>query len=150
MSGQAGRGLRKLACVAGGILVTGVLSWRAATPRGVFARGEKKPPPKNYSTRPLIPPARLGWENSRPFAAPPLVSSRNDVWETSAEIPYWWRVTTQMWVVLLIGWSKFPTRYDQSEALHSFRQWRVVIIEFLRSFRWNQWLLREISAVFSS
>ena len=30
---------------------------------------------------------------------------------------YWWRVTTQIWVVLLIGWIKFPTRYDQSEAL---------------------------------
>ena len=28
---------------------------------------------------------------------------RNDVWETSAEIPYWWRITTQVWVVLLIG-----------------------------------------------
>ena len=26
-----------------------------------------------------------------------------DVRETSAEIPYWWRVTIQTWVVLLIG-----------------------------------------------
>ena len=42
---------------------------------------------------------------------------RNDVWETSAEIPYWWPVTTQIWVVLLIGWIKFPTGHDQSEAL---------------------------------
>ena len=25
---------------------------------------------------------------------------RNDVWRTSAEISYWWRVTTQIWVVL--------------------------------------------------
>ena len=31
---------------------------------------------------------------------------------TSAEIPYCGRVITQIWVVLLIGWSKFPTRYD--------------------------------------
>ena len=30
---------------------------------------------------------------------------RNDVSETSSEIPYWWLVTTQIWVVLLIGWS---------------------------------------------
>ena len=30
---------------------------------------------------------------------------RNDVWETSEEIPYWWRVTTQIWVALLIGWN---------------------------------------------
>ena len=28
-----------------------------------------------------------------------LVSPPNDVWETSAEIPYWWRITTQIWVV---------------------------------------------------
>ena len=39
------------------------------------------------------------------------------VWETGAEIPYWWRVITQIWVVLLIGWSKFDERHDQSEAL---------------------------------
>ena len=31
------------------------------------------------------------------------VTSENDVWKTSAEIPYWWRVTTQIWLVLLIG-----------------------------------------------
>ena len=55
-------------------------------------------------------------ENSRHFATSPLVSPRNDVWGTSAEIPYWWRVTTQNWVLLLIGWSKFPSRHDQSEA----------------------------------
>ena len=33
------------------------------------------------------------WENSQHFAMPPQVSLQNDVWETSAEIPYWWRVT---------------------------------------------------------
>ena len=27
-----------------------------------------------------------------------MVSPRNDVWEESAEIQYWWRVTTQIWV----------------------------------------------------
>ena len=43
---------------------------------------------------------------------------------TSAEIPQWWRITTQIWTVLLIGWNKFPTRYDQSEALLS-RIWVV-------------------------
>ena len=37
-------------------------------------------------------------------------SPRNDVWEkTSAKNPYWWLVATQIWVVLLIGWSKFST-----------------------------------------
>ena len=38
---------------------------------------------------------------------------RNDVWETSAEIPYWWRVTKQIWV---IDWS---CRFNQSEALNT-------------------------------
>ena len=33
---------------------------------------------------------------------PPLVSPRNDVWETSTEIPYWWCVITLILVVLLI------------------------------------------------
>ena len=35
----------------------------------------------------------IAWENSRHFATPPMVSPRNDVWKTSAAIPYWWRVT---------------------------------------------------------
>ena len=38
------------------------------------------------------------------FARPPLVSPRNDVWGTSAKIPYWWCVITQIWVEPLIGW----------------------------------------------
>ena len=45
----------------------------------------------------------LAWETSPLLATLPLVSPTNDVWETSAEIPYWWRITTQIWVVLLIG-----------------------------------------------
>ena len=53
-------------------------------------------------------------KKSRQFATPPLVSPRNDVWETSAEIPYWWRVTTRIWVVLLIGCSKFTTNRIRS------------------------------------
>ena len=76
----------------------------------------------------------LAWENSRHLATLPLVYPPNDVWETSAEIPYWWRVTTQFWVVLLIGWIKFTTRHDQSEALPRSGQWRVISMEFLRSF----------------
>ena len=45
----------------------------------------------------------LAWENSRHLASLPLVSPPNDVWETSAEIRYWWSVTTQVWVVLQIS-----------------------------------------------
>ena len=51
----------------------------------------------------------LTWENSWRFATPPLASLRNDLWETSTETPYWWHVTTYIWVVPLTGWSKFPT-----------------------------------------
>ena len=36
-------------------------------------------------------------ENSQHFAAPAMVYPWNDVWETSAEIPYWWQVTSQIW-----------------------------------------------------
>ena len=46
------------------------------------------------------------------------------VWETSAEIPYWWRVTTQIWLVLLIAWR------NQSEAVPSSG----ISMEFLCSF----------------
>ena len=59
----------------------------------------------------------MAWENSCHFTLPPLVPLRNDIWEIRTEIPYWWHVTTQIWVVLLIGWNKFPRWHDQSEAL---------------------------------
>ena len=42
----------------------------------------------------------LAWENSKHLAMLPLVSPPNDVWETSAEIWYWWCVTTQIWVMM--------------------------------------------------
>ena len=57
----------------------------------------------------------LARENGRHLVTPQLVSSRNDVWQTSAEIPYFWRVIPQMWVVLLIrlvAWENL---------LHAFR-----------------------------
>ena len=38
-------------------------------------------------------------------------SPRNDVRGTGAEIPYWWGVTTQIWVAFLIGraWCNFAS-----------------------------------------
>jgi len=41
------------------------------------------------------------------------VSLQNDVWGTNAEIPCRWCVTNWIRFVILIGWSKFPTRHDQ-------------------------------------
>ena len=45
------------------------------------------------------------WENSQHFATPPLVFVQTEVWERSPEIPYWWRVTTQIrcfWLIEVI------------------------------------------------
>ena len=41
-----------------------------------------------------------------------MVFSRNDVWGTNAKIPYWWRLTMQISVVLLIEWSRFSTNQE--------------------------------------
>ena len=38
----------------------------------------------------------------RHFVMSPMVSLQMDVWETSAEILYWWCVTAQIWEVLLV------------------------------------------------
>ena len=73
----------------------------------------------------------VAWENSRHLATPPLVSPPNYVWETSAEIPYGWHVTTQIWVlVLLIGRAAWEIWFNQSEALPRFGYWRVIRMEF--------------------
>ena len=66
---------------------------------------------------------------------PPLDYPGNDVWQTSAEIPQRWRVNTQTWVVLLIGWSKFSTRYDQSEPLLTRHQYGISAVVAQTSFR---------------
>ena len=69
----------------------------------------------------------LSWEDSRHFAATPLlVSPRNYVWETRAEIPYWWCVSTQVLVVLLIGW-KFlqPIRSTTQIGLVTRHQYEI-------------------------
>ena len=57
---------------------------------------------------------------------PPLISPAK--WRL--RIPYWWRVTTQIWVVLLTGQ---PVPISQSEALPISRQWHVVSMKFLHS-----------------
>ena len=47
----------------------------------------------------------------------PWVFPPNDVWETSAKIPYWWCITTKIWVVLLIGRTTWEIWFNQSEIL---------------------------------
>ena len=44
-------------------------------------------------------------------------SPQNDILGMSTEISYWWQVTTQIWVVLLIGCAAWQICYNQSEGL---------------------------------
>ena len=53
----------------------------------------------------------LAWKNSRHFTTQPLVSPRNEASGTD-----WWRVTTQIWAVLLIG-----RRYRVENSLQPIR-----------------------------
>ena len=59
----------------------------------------------------------LAWANGQHFVMLPLVSSQNNIWRMTAEIPYWWRVTTQFWLVLLVGRAARVICFKQSEAL---------------------------------
>ena len=47
-------------------------------------------------------PAILAWENSWLLAMLLLVSLQNGIWGTTAEIPFWWHIATQIWLVVLI------------------------------------------------
>ena len=101
----------------------------------------------------------VAWENSRHLATLPLVSPANDVWETSAEIPYWWHVTTQDlgsasdWSCRVGNWLQ-PIRSTIQICLVTRHQYWT---EFLHSFRFsdvisqgNQWWRLEMSAAFST
>jgi len=72
----------------------------------------------------------LAWESSWHFATQPLVSPRNDVWETRTEIPSWLRITAQIWVVLLIG-CKFAL---SNQKHHPHLDSDTTCMVFLRSF----------------
>ena len=74
---------------------------------------------------------KIAWENTQHSATPPPISPQNDVWETTAEIPYWWRVNTQIWLVLLIGRAVWGICFN---TLPRSGYWRVISIKFLRSF----------------
>ena len=50
------------------------------------------------------------WENSRHLTTAPMVSVQTDLWETCAEIPYWWHVTTQVSALV----SQTPFRRETS------------------------------------
>ena len=62
-------------------------------------------------------PLYIAWVNSQHFMAPPVVFSLSEVWETSAEIPYWWHVMTHHYPDLssMSDWLKM--HFNQSAAL---------------------------------
>ena len=96
----------------------------------------------------------LARQNRRHFPTPTTVSPRNDVWETSAEIPYWWRVTAKIWLALLIGRAGCEICFNQSEALPRCGLCRVISLGFLRSFLRRHFagkpsVAREMPTVFS-
>ena len=68
----------------------------------------------------------LSWDKSRHIATPPLVSPRNDDWGT-----YWWRITTQIWIVLLIAWRKFWTARHHGKLRCSFFTRKVSTVIFI-------------------
>ena len=75
----------------------------------------------------------LAWKNSRHFTTQPLVSPRNEASGTD-----WWRVTTQIWAVLLIG-----RRYHVENSLQPIRR----ILDSNLSSVWN--FFSRFSGVFS-
>ena len=54
--------------------------------------------------------------------------------ERVRKIQYWWSVATQIWVVLLIIRAAWEIWFNQSEELPRSGWWRVISMEFLRSF----------------
>ena len=61
----------------------------------------------------------------------PTIFLWNNMWGTSSEIPYWWRITTQIWVVFLIGWKFASTNEKHFPDLGSAYD---ISMEFLSSF----------------
>ena len=89
----------------------------------------------------------LAWKNSRHFTTLPLVFPPKDVWE---EILYWWRDTTQIWVVLLINWKFASTNQKHYPDLGSVTS---QVLDVCARFsdvisRENQRWCREKTAVF--
>ena len=73
------------------------------------------------------------------LATPTPVSPRNDVWGTSVEIPYWWRVITQIWVEPLIGWKFSSTSQKRYPDM-------LVVIRHMRSFLRRQFAGKPVVA----
>ena len=85
----------------------------------------------------------LAWENSQHFVTAPLVSQRNDVWETSAEIPYWWGLVEANFPHGTTNQKHYPDLGSDVSSVWSFCSRFLGVIS-----QGNQWC-REMSAFFS-
>ena len=70
----------------------------------------------------------VAWENSQHLAKLPLVSLPNDVWETSTEIPYWWRHYPNLGSAS-DGWIKFHMRLFSQARWRAGKE-RVALLSF--------------------
>ena len=84
----------------------------------------------------------LIWENSWHLTASSLVSPRDDFWRTTEKFTYWWRVTTQIWVVFLIGRKKIslairPVGSNSQLWVVTRHQYGISALVPQTSFRWK-------------
>ena len=79
-------------------------------------------------------PQVLGSAKQSTFPDASTCFPRNDVWRSTTEIPYWWRVTVQIWIVIRHQYGNELLLQTPSSDLVS---------------RGNQWSRRNMSAVLS-
>ena len=101
---------------------------------------------RNYAVTPRKKVDILRWHH--------CFSPGNGVWGSSVEFPYWWRVTTQIWVVFVIRWSELST--TQKHHWSTTQIWVVTRHQYGISAllprsdiisRGNQWWRREMTTV---
>ena len=118
---------------------------RVNYPRKCFWTQDIETRVKRYSAfKQLGSEVELAWQNSRHFETPPLVSTRSDVWETSAEIPYWWRNTMARgtgWCVGLVKNLLQPIRStDDTEVVMKSKTWWFLQSLQSKLISWLTWI----------
>ena len=63
---------------------------------------------------------QVTWVNNRHLAMPPFFSLQSVVRGTSTEIPYWWCVTSLIWVALLICPAKSKIYFWTNQKHYSY------------------------------
>ena len=90
-------------------------------------------------------------EKRQHFATPLLVSLQNDVQGATKKFPYWWCITSHIWVVLLIGWSKLsinPKHYPDLGG-NTSSEWNFFDCSLEVILQRNPWLHCKMISAFS-